>query len=70
MSSRDAGGPSFWRAVEASVEQAVEQAVAASGTKAVAYTDMFDQVYWTKKPACAAPIGGRGNRLLAARFPT
>ena len=52
------------RAVEASVEQAV----AASGAKAVAYTDIFDQVYWTKKPAYAAPIGNRGNRLLAATY--
>jgi hypothetical protein len=52
------------RAVEASVEQAV----AASATKAVAYTDIFDQVYWTKKPAYAAPIGSRGNRLLAATY--
>jgi hypothetical protein len=52
------------RAVEASVEQAV----AHSGAKAVAYTDMFDQVYWTKEPAHAAPIGNRGNRLLAATY--
>jgi hypothetical protein len=52
------------RALEASVEQAVSKA----GTKAVAYTDMFDQVYWTKKPAYAAPIGGRGNRLLGATY--
>jgi hypothetical protein len=50
------------------VEATVEQAVAESGTKAVAYTDMFDQVYWTKKPAHAAPIGNRGNRLLAATY--
>jgi hypothetical protein len=54
--------------VARAVEASVEQAVAASGTKAVAYTDMFDQVYWTKKPAYAAPIGGRGNRLLAATY--
>lgn len=52
------------RAVEASVEQAVADA----GGHAVAYTDMFDQVYWTKKPAYAAPIGSRGNRLLAATY--
>ena len=50
------------------VEVSVEQAVAASGAKAVAYTDMFDQVYWTKKPAHAGPIGNRGNRLLAATY--
>jgi len=54
--------------VARAVEASVEQAVAASGTKAVAYTDMFDQVYWTKKPAYAAPIGGLGNRLLAATY--
>jgi hypothetical protein len=52
------------RAVEATVEQAVKE----SGAKAVAYTDMYDQVYWTKKPAHAAPIGNRGNRLLAATY--
>lgn len=52
------------RAVEASAEQAVER----SGEKAVAFTDMFDQVYWSKKPAHAAPIGNRGNRLLGATY--
>lgn len=52
------------RAVERSVEQAVER----SGAKAVVYTDMFDQVYWTKEPAHAAPIGNRGNRLLGATY--
>jgi len=50
------------------VEAHVHKAVAASGSKAIAYTDMFDQVYWTKKPAYAAPIGNRGNRLLAATY--
>lgn len=54
--------------VARAVEVSVEQAVAASATKAVAYTDIFDQVYWTKKPAYAAPIGNRGNRLLAATY--
>ena len=52
------------RAVEASVEQAVKQ----SDAKAVAYTDMFDQVYWTKEPAHAGPIGNRGNRVLGATY--
>jgi hypothetical protein len=52
------------RAVEVSVEKAVER----SGAKAVAYTDMFDQVYWTKQPAYAAPIGNRGNRVLGATY--
>jgi hypothetical protein len=50
------------RAVEAQVHKAVGDA------KTFAYTDMFDQVYWTKKPAYAAPIGNRGNRLLAATY--
>jgi hypothetical protein len=54
--------------VARAVEGSVEKAVAESGAKAVAYTDMFDQVYWTKKPAYAAPIGNRGNRLLAATY--
>jgi hypothetical protein len=50
------------------VEAQVERAVAASGDKAVAYTDIFDQVYWTKKPAHAGPVANRGNRLLAATY--
>ena len=50
------------------VEAQVEQAVAASGQKARAYTDIFDQVYWTKKPAHAGPIASRGNRLLAGTY--
>ena len=52
------------RAVETQVHRAVES----SGAGAIAYTDMFDQVYWTKKPAHSAPIGNRGNRLLAATY--
>ena len=54
--------------VARALEVSVEQAVAASGEKAIAYTDMFDQVYWTKKPAYAAPIASRGKRLLAATY--
>jgi hypothetical protein len=54
--------------VARAVEAYVERAVAASGGKAIAYTDMFDQVYWTKKPAHAGPIANRGNRLLAATY--
>jgi hypothetical protein len=50
------------------VEAQVEQAVAASGENAVAYTDIFDQVYWTKKLAHAGPVASRGNRLLAATY--
>jgi hypothetical protein len=54
--------------VAGAVEAQVHKAVAASGARAMAYTDMYDQVYWTKKPAYAAPIGNRGNRLLAATY--
>ena len=50
------------------VEAQVERAVAAAGGKAVGYTDIFDQVYWTKKPAHAGPVANRGNRLLAATY--
>lgn len=50
------------------LESSVEQATSASEAKATAYTDMFDQVYWTKKPAYAGPIGNRGNRILAATY--
>lgn len=62
--ARDGGTDSVARTVEAQVHEAV----AACGTKAIAYTDMFDQVYWTKKPAYAAAIGNLGNRLLAATY--
>lgn len=58
-------------AVEAAaraVEATVEQAVTASRAKATAYTDMLDQVYWTKEPSYAGPIGNRGNRLLACTY--
>jgi hypothetical protein len=54
--------------IAGAVEAQVHRAVAATGQKALAYTDMFDQVDWTKKPAYAAPIGNLGNRLLAATY--
>jgi hypothetical protein len=54
--------------VARAVEAHVERTVAAFGGEAVAYTDMFDQVYWTKKPSLAGPIASRGNRLLAATY--
>jgi hypothetical protein len=38
------------------------------GEDVIAYTDMFDQVYWSKKPTWAGPIGARGNRLLACTY--
>lgn len=33
-----------------------------------AFTDLFDQVYWTKKDSWAAPVGNLGNRLLACTY--
>lgn len=33
-----------------------------------AFTDLFDQVYWTKKDTWAAPVGNLGNRLLACTY--
>jgi hypothetical protein len=54
--------------VAGAIEAQVHEAVAISGRKAIAYTDMYDQVFWTKAPAHAAPIGNRGNRLLAATY--
>lgn len=41
----------------------------AVGTHSVtAYTDVYDQVYWTKKLAWAGPVGGLGNRRLACTY--
>lgn len=36
--------------------------------KVVAFTDFYDQVYWTKKDAWAGPVGGLGNRILACTY--
>jgi hypothetical protein len=66
--ARDLAARGGTELVARAVEASVEQAETASGTKAIAYTDMFDQVYWTKKPAYAAPISTRGKRLLAATY--
>jgi hypothetical protein len=66
--ARDLAARGGTELVARALEASVEQAVAASGAKAIAYTDMFDQVYWTKKPAYAAPIASRGKRLLAATY--
>jgi len=66
--ARDLAARGATELVARAVEASVEQAVAASRAKAVAYTDMFDQVYWTKKPAYAAPISNLGKRLLAATY--
>lgn len=46
----------------------VERAVEAGGEEVIAYTDMFDPPYYTKKLAHAAPIGRLGNRILAATY--
>jgi hypothetical protein len=54
------------RVVEQQLEAQVRSAVGAQSV--TAYTDMYDQVYWTKKLAYAAPIGALGNRLLAATY--
>lgn len=62
--ARQGGAELIARAVEATVTRAVSD----SGTKADAYTDMYDQVLWTKQPAHAGPIGHLGNRVLAATY--
>jgi hypothetical protein len=54
--------------VAAAVWHQVTAAVAAADEPVIAYTDMFDQPYYTKKRAHAAPIGRLGNRLLAATY--
>jgi hypothetical protein len=46
----------------------VTEAVAKAEEEVIAYTDMFDQPYYTKKYAHAAPIGRLGNRLLACAY--
>ena len=55
---------------ERALERQVEQAVQASPPDASTflYTDMFDQVFWSKKPSHAGPIGNRGNRILGATY--
>ena len=50
------------------LEAQVENAVVAAGPKVVAYTDIHDQPFYTKKPAHAGPIGRLGNRILAAVY--
>ena len=46
----------------------VTVATAMADEEVIAYTDMFDQPYYTKKFAHAAPIGRLGNRLLACAY--
>ena len=54
-----------WGHVAHAVGKQVRGAVAKLDEAVIAYTDMFDQPYYTKKLAHAAPIGRLGNRLLA-----
>jgi hypothetical protein len=54
--------------VEGRLQAQVEQAVKGSGHPAHAHTDMYDQVFFTKKPSHAGPIGNLGNRLLAGTW--
>ena len=49
------------------VEKQVESAAKHADT-ATAFTDLYDQVYWTKKPAHAGPIGSLNNRVLACSY--
>jgi len=55
------------RLIEQAIEKQVEGAVWASKSKVTVFTDMFDQVYWTKKPAHSGHVGSRG-RVLGATF--
>lgn len=57
-----------WVHVADAVWNQVTGAVAKVDDEVVAYTDMFDQPYFTKKLAHAAPIGRLGNRLLAGTY--
>ena len=53
-------------AAEQVLQQQVHQAVGEEHV--TAYTDEYDQVYWTKKPAHAGPVGGLGNRVLGCTY--
>ena len=54
--------------VAGTVWKQVAGAVAKVDEAVIAHTDMFDQAYYTKKLAHAAPIGRLGNRLLACAY--
>jgi hypothetical protein len=54
--------------LEAAVERQVHAAVLASDHRATLYSDLYDQVYYTKKLAHAGPIGNLGNRILACTY--
>ena len=53
-------------AAERVLQQQAHEAV--GGAYVTAYTDEYDQVYWTKKLAHAGPVGGLGNRLLGCTY--
>lgn len=57
-----------WALVADAVWKQVTVATARADEAVIAYTDMFDQPYYTKKFAHAAPIGRLGNRLLACAY--
>ncbi len=57
-----------WCHVQSAVWQQVTRTVARVDDEIIAHTDMFDQPYYTKKLAHAAPIGRLGNRLLACAY--
>ncbi len=57
-----------WALVADAVWKQVTFATARADEAVIAYTDMFDQPYYTKKFAHAAPIGRLGNRLLACAY--
>ncbi len=54
--------------VAAVLRRQVDRAVRATGDEVVAYTDVFDQPWYTKAPAHAGPVGRLGNRLLGATY--
>lgn len=58
------------RGAVAAAEQVLERQVqkAVGSADVAAFTDVHDQVYWTKKLAWAAPVGNLGNRLLGCTY--
>jgi hypothetical protein len=57
------GVEAIMRTVEGQVEAAARAYVAID-----VFTDMYDQVYYTKKLAHSGPVGGLGNRILACTY--
>lgn len=55
-------------AVACSEQVFAQVTTAARGHVLTAFTDMFDQVWWTKLPAHAGPIGRLANRCLGAVY--